>query len=155
MLKKMRIALAIACFIVISLLFLDISGVLHKNFAFLAEFQFIPALLALNVVVLVVLAVLTMVFGRIYCSVICPTGVYQDIVSYFARRIKSKKTRRYSFSAAKTVTSQSVTKIRIAWMPPLLCWVLASRKRHCLPATQAKASPRMKKFGWRLFPKMC
>ena len=29
MLKKMRIALAIACFIVISLLFLDISGVLH------------------------------------------------------------------------------------------------------------------------------
>lgn len=103
MLKKMRIALAIACFIVISLLFLDISGVLHKNFAFLAEFQFIPALLALNVVVLVVLAVLTLVFGRIYCSVICPTGVYQDIVSYFARRIKSKKTRRYSFSAAKTV----------------------------------------------------
>ena len=113
MLKKMRIALAIACFIVISLLFLDISGVLHKNFAFLAEFQFIPALLALNVVVLVVLAVLTLVFGRIYCSVICPTGVYQDIVSYFARRIKSKKTRRYSFSTAKTVLRTVVLAVFI------------------------------------------
>ena len=74
MLKKIRIALAIACFVVISLLFLDISGVLHKNFAFLAEFQFVPALLALNVVVLAVLVVLTLVFGRIYCSVVVLRG---------------------------------------------------------------------------------
>ena len=52
MLKKIRVAIAIACFVIIVLLFLDISGVLHKNFAFLAQFQFVPALLALNVVVL-------------------------------------------------------------------------------------------------------
>ena len=103
MLKKIRVAIAIACFVIIVLLFLDISGVLHKNFAFLAQFQFVPALLALNVVVLVALVALTLVFGRIYCSTICPTGVYQDIVSFFARRIKSRKARRYTYSAAKTV----------------------------------------------------
>lgn len=103
MLKKIRIALAVACFVIIVLLFLDISGVLHKNFAILAELQFVPALLALNVVVLIILVALTLVFGRIYCSVICPTGVYQDIVSFFARRIKSRKARRYTYSAAKTV----------------------------------------------------
>jgi polyferredoxin len=94
MLKKIRVALAIAFFIVISLLFLDISGVLNKYFAYFAELQFVPALLSINVVVLILLVLLTFVFGRIYCSVICPTGVYQDIISYFARRIKSKKARR-------------------------------------------------------------
>lgn len=103
MLKKIRVALAIAFFIVISLLFLDISGVLNKYFAYFAELQFVPALLSINVVVLILLVLLTFVFGRIYCSVICPTGVYQDIISYFARRIKSKKARRYSYSAAKTI----------------------------------------------------
>jgi ferredoxin len=103
MLKKIRVVIAIACFVIIVLLFLDISGVLHKNFAFLAEIQFVPALLALNVIVLIVLIALTLVFGRIYCSTICPMGVYQDIVAFFARRIKSKKARRYTYSVAKTV----------------------------------------------------
>ncbi len=103
MLKKIRIVIAVICFVIIVLLFLDISGVLHKNFAFLAELQFVPALLALNVIVLIALVALTLVFGRIYCSTICPTGVYQDIVAFFARRIKSRKTRRYTYSAAKTV----------------------------------------------------
>ncbi|MGI6048070.1 MAG: 4Fe-4S binding protein [Petrimonas sp.] len=69
----------------------------------MAEIQFVPALLALNVIVLIVLIALTLVFGRIYCSTICPMGVYQDIVAFFARRIKSKKARRYTYSVAKTV----------------------------------------------------
>lgn len=103
MLKKIRVILAVICFVIIALLFLDISGVLHKYFAFLAEFQFVPALLALNGIVLIALVVLTLVFGRIYCSVICPTGIYQDIVAFFAKRTKPKKKRRYTFSRAKTV----------------------------------------------------
>lgn len=103
MLKKIRVALAVIFGLLITLLFLDISGVLHRYFAFAAKLQFVPALLALNVVVLVVLVLLTLIFGRVYCSVICPTGIYQDVVAFFARRVKPKKRRRYAYSKAKTV----------------------------------------------------
>ena len=46
--------------------------------------QFLPALLAVNVGVVSVLLVLTLLFGRVYCSVICPLGVFQDVVSWIA-----------------------------------------------------------------------
>ncbi len=103
MLRKIRVALAVIFGILITLLFLDISGVLHKYFAFTAEWQFVPALLALNVVVLVALVLLTLIFGRVYCSVICPTGIFQDVVAFFARKIKPRKKRKYTYSSAKTV----------------------------------------------------
>lgn len=53
--------------------------------------QFLPALLAVNIGVVSVLLVLTLLFGRVYCSVICPLGVFQDVVS------DSRKTQKESF----------------------------------------------------------
>lgn len=103
MLKKIRVVLAVIFGLLITMLFLDISGVLYRYFAFAVKLQFVPALLALNAVVLIVLVVLTLIFGRVYCSVICPTGIYQDVVAFFARRVKSKKRRRYRYSKPKTV----------------------------------------------------
>lgn len=44
----------------------------------MAKIQFLPALLALNVGVVLLLVVLTLLFGRVYCSVICPLGVFQQ-----------------------------------------------------------------------------
>jgi ferredoxin len=114
MLKKIRVSLEIIFFLLITLLFLDISGLLHTYFAIFAEIQFVPALLARNLVILVLLLLLTWLFGRIYCSVICPLGVYQDIVSYIARRIKPRKKRRYTYSKAKTVLRVVLLVIFIA-----------------------------------------
>ena len=97
MLKKIRIAAAIICFILITLLFLDFTGTLHACFGWLAKIQFIPALLALNIVVVLALLLLTWIFGRVYCSVICPMGILQDIIS----RIASKRKKyRFSYSSA-------------------------------------------------------
>jgi len=99
--------LATVFFIGITLLFLDFTGALHLWLGWMAKVQFLPALLALNVVVVVVLLLLTLVFGRIYCSVICPLGVMQDVISRLGiwwRSRRNKKNRRgtYSFSPAKT-----------------------------------------------------
>ena len=91
MLRKIRITLAAVMMVMITLLFLDVSGTLHHYLAWTARIQFLPALLALNVVVIVALVLLTLIFGRIYCSVICPLGIFQDIVSWI--RGKSKKNR--------------------------------------------------------------
>ena len=92
MLRTVRIALALVFFTGITLLFLDFSGSLHAWLGWMARAQFLPALLAMNVAVLLILVVLTLVFGRIYCSVICPMGVMQDIIAWLAKR---KKHRRY------------------------------------------------------------
>lgn len=99
MLRKIRITLAACCYVLITLLFLDFTGTIHGWFGWLAKIQFLPAVLALNVGVVVALIVLTLVFGRIYCSVICPLGVMQDIVSWMSGKRKKKKYR-FSYSPA-------------------------------------------------------
>ena len=93
MLRKIRTILAGVFFVLITLLFLDITGTLHHWLSWLAQIQFLPAVMALNVVVVAALLLLTLIFGRIYCSVICPLGVFQDILARF-RRKKNK----YSYS---------------------------------------------------------
>ncbi|MBP5334917.1 MAG: 4Fe-4S dicluster domain-containing protein [Bacteroidales bacterium] len=93
MLKKSRIALAAIFFIAISLLFLGISGELTKWFGWMPKFQFLPAVLAVNVGVIVLLVLVALLFGRCYCSIVCPMGVYQDIVSWLSGKRKGKKMR--------------------------------------------------------------
>lgn len=97
MLRKIRITLAAICFVAVTLLFLDFTGTLHLWFGWLAKIQFLPAVLALNFVVIAILLVLTLLFGRIYCSVICPLGIFQDCVSNLNSRRKGKKAR-FSYS---------------------------------------------------------
>lgn len=100
MLKIIRRIVAVVSIIMVTLLFLDFTGAAQKWFGWMAKIQFLPAVLALNVVVIVGLLVLTLVFGRIYCSVICPLGIMQD---GFAWAGKMSKKNRYSFSPAKNV----------------------------------------------------
>ena len=99
MLRKIRLTVALVSFVMITLLFLDFTGTLHTWFGWLAKIQFLPAVLALNVGVILLWVVLTLVFGRVYCSVICPLGVFQDIVSWFSGR-RPKKKYRFSYSPA-------------------------------------------------------
>ncbi len=97
MLKRIRIIAASAFFFLITLLFLDFTGTLHHWLGWMAKVQLVPAILALNLVVIVALALLTLIFGRLYCSVICPLGVFQDGISRISGKRKGKKNRfRYS-----------------------------------------------------------
>ena len=95
MLRKIRIALAAVMFIGITLLFLDFTGTMHHWVSWMPKLQLLEAVLALNVVVIVGLVLLTLIFGRIYCSVICPLGIMQDIFGWLGKKVKKN---RYSFS---------------------------------------------------------
>ncbi|MBQ7272435.1 MAG: 4Fe-4S binding protein [Bacteroidales bacterium] len=94
MLKKIRICAAALFWTGITLLFLDSTGVLRGCLGWMAKIQFLPAVLALNVAVIAALVVLTLLFGRVYCSVICPLGVFQDGISWIGTR-KSKAPYKY------------------------------------------------------------
>lgn len=105
MLRKIRIVLAAIFFTMITLLFLDFTGTLHAWFGWMAKIQFLPALLALNAGVLILLALLTLLFGRIYCSVICPLGGMQDIFAWFGKKARKN---RYSYTPAKNILRYTV-----------------------------------------------
>ena len=103
MLRKIRLTLAIIFFGLITLLFLDFTGTLHAWLSWMATIQFLPAILALHFVAVAAWVAITLVFGRIYCSIICPLGVMQDVISWFSgQRNKKRKRRRFSYSPAKS-----------------------------------------------------
>lgn len=101
MLRKVRIILASIFFIGVTLLFLDFTGTLHAWLGWMAKIQFLPAVLAMNFAVVAALAILTLLFGRLYCSVICPMGVMQDIISWIHKKFQKKARFRFSYSPAK------------------------------------------------------
>lgn len=100
MLKKIRVTASIIIFVLITFYMLDFADLLPEKLGLLAKIQFVPALLALNLAVITAIIGLTLIFGRVYCSSICPMGIYQDIVAWISKRFNKKK--RYSFSKAKT-----------------------------------------------------
>lgn len=81
----------------ITLLFLDFTGTLHAWFGWMAKLQFVPALLASGSITVLAIIV-TMTFGRIYCSILCPLGVYQDGISRMAEK---RKKNRYKFKKSR------------------------------------------------------
>ncbi len=99
MLRKIRIIAAMVFWVGITLLFLDFTGTAHAWLGWMARVQFLPALLALNVGVVVGLVALTLVCGRVYCSVVCPLGVMQDVVSWLSGR-RRRKGHRFTYSPA-------------------------------------------------------
>lgn len=99
MLKKIRVTLAAIFLLGLTWLFLDFTGTAQAWLGWMAKLQFLPAVLAVNVGVVVLLVALTIIFGRIYCSVICPLGVFQDVVSWIsAKAHKKQKAGRFSYS---------------------------------------------------------
>ncbi len=64
-----------------------------------------PAIIGLHIVIVVALLALTFLFGRLYCSVICPLGVSQDLIARVGRRGKKKP---YSYSPAKSILRYTI-----------------------------------------------
>lgn len=68
----------------------------------LARWQLVPSVLgtlsgaAVSVVILGVLLLLTLLFGRVYCSFICPLGILQDIVFRIRRWLAPKRFLKFS-----------------------------------------------------------
>lgn len=91
MLRKVRIALASVFFVGITLLFLDFTGVLHLYLGWMAKLQLLPAVLSLNVAVVLFFVVVTLLVGRTYCSVVCPMGVMQDVFIWLGGRWKKNR----------------------------------------------------------------
>jgi polyferredoxin len=101
MLRKIRIILGAITLLLLTFLFVDFAGLLPAEQIPLAEIQFFPALLSMSLGTVVALLILTLIFGRVYCSVICPLGIFQDLIDRISRLFKKRK--KYGFSPEKKV----------------------------------------------------
>ena len=91
MIRKGRIIISLGMLLVMVLTF---GGLLAPV---LPHWQFLPALLAGNVLALALILAVTFLFGRVYCSVLCPLGIGQDLVIWLSGR-RRKKRRSFSFT---------------------------------------------------------
>jgi polyferredoxin len=82
-------------FIGITWLFLDFTGTAHHLVGWMPKIQLLEALLAGSVLIVAGITILTLIFGRIYCSVICPLGIMMDLFGWLGKKAKKN---RYSFS---------------------------------------------------------
>lgn len=103
-LRKIRIVVSLIFFIATTFLFVDIfnfsTPAITNKIVFL---QFVPSLLKFVAVLsfttfgFIIILVLTILFGRVYCSSICPLGTFQDVINNIAGRFRNKKKRRAEY----------------------------------------------------------
>lgn len=101
MLRKIRIVLAAIFFVIITLLLLGLTGKLQTWFGWMPGLQLPQSALAKNFIAVIAMVVLTLVMGRVYCSIICPLGVFQDIVSWLGGK-KGKTEGRFHYRKKNT-----------------------------------------------------
>ncbi len=127
MLKKIRIILEIVFFTGITIMLLDFTGALHAWLGWMVKLQLLPAIMAVNVAVLAGLFVITLLFGRIYCSTVCPLGAYQDGVSHIAVSARRRRGNRkpFAFKKEKKILRYTVLVLTIAAFIAGLQYVVA------------------------------
>lgn len=112
-LRKIRIAVAVMVIAVITFGFIDFAGVLDNPM--LQKIQFVPALLSLSLVTLAIILLVTFLFGRAYCSTVCPLGIFQDFWNWLAKKFDKKK--KYGYKAPVTWLRWGVLGVLVvAWL---------------------------------------
>jgi ferredoxin len=88
-LKAVRVAVCLVFFALTALVFLDLGNMIPPSFTgAIVYLQFVPSLLAfshgaaLGAGGFVFVVALTVLFGRVYCSSVCPLGTLQDAIGF-------------------------------------------------------------------------
>jgi ferredoxin len=103
-LKKIRVIIALIFFLFLVFLFIDFRKLLPQAFYdTILYLQFVPSLLkfisavSIATIGFLIVLIITALFGRVYCSAICPLGILQDCILWIKKRVKRKF--RYRFSS--------------------------------------------------------
>ncbi len=130
-LKAVRVGISLLFLFVTSLLFLDFRRIIPQEwFSTILVLQFVPSLLkfsyllSLSVFGFVVVLVLTLLFGRVYCSTICPLGIMQDVVAWISRRFRSRKGRRYHYASPHRVWWYGILAVTVVALVAGSTWLL-------------------------------
>ncbi len=103
-LRILRIALAAFFLVALTAAFVDFTGTAARWFGWTAKLQLWPSALAFSAATIVAIVACTLLFGRVYCSVVCPLGILQDVL-IFLRRL-------FGFKFAATAETKPVHLVR-------------------------------------------
>ena len=91
-LKAVRVGISVTLFALVAFIFLDFRNVLPPSVIRKALYlQFIPSLMkfmdaaAIGAAGFIFVTILTLLFGRVYCSFLCPLGTLQDSACFIGR----------------------------------------------------------------------
>ncbi len=101
-LRAGRIVAAVTVWVAVTCMLVSYGMTFPMLAGWIARVQFLPAAMAFSLATIVFWLIATLVFGRIYCSVACPLGVFQDICARLARLGRWRHTRLYHYSAPLT-----------------------------------------------------
>ncbi|HVO74852.1 MAG TPA: 4Fe-4S binding protein, partial [Ignavibacteriaceae bacterium] len=99
-LKIIRVFVSVLFLILTALLFLSSdpdSKLVTRFSSYILFLQFVPSavkffsLFALASIGFFAVIVVTLLFGRVYCSTACPLGTLQDIINFISKKIYKKK----------------------------------------------------------------
>jgi len=118
-LRKIRIIVSIIFFIPTTFLFADIFSLVPPSLSNgIVYLQFVPSVLKFAVLLsfssfgFIIVLALTILFGRVYCSLICPLGTLQDFVNWIRGKIKKRNKRRFEF-----LKEQKLLRISLLLIP--------------------------------------
>jgi ferredoxin len=101
-LKTIRVTVSLTFFVMTGLLFLDFYDLVPPAWTVNTLFlQFVPSitkfitLISISATGFIIILLITALFGRVYCSTICPLGTLQDLVSFVSRKLGKKKHHRH------------------------------------------------------------
>lgn len=104
-LSKLRRAVSVLFFLLTAVIFLDIAQLIPPVFSDSILFiQFVPSVInfldspALIASGFIIDLFTVILWGRVYCSSVCPIGTLQDFVSRFRRKVKGRK--KYTYRRA-------------------------------------------------------
>jgi ferredoxin len=117
-LKSLRVGISVVFFVLTAFLFLDLwNTVAPPVTGGILYLQFVPSLLkflttaAAGATGFIAVAILTVLFGRVYCSTICPLGTLQDGIGFLAR--KKGKRCRFKWSKPHHVLRYSIFALTV------------------------------------------
>ena len=132
-LRPLRIIIALIIFAGFLVLFSDVKGKLpSSSYKVLTYLQLLPSVLKFivlpGVAGFMIILLVTLFSGRVYCSILCPLGIMQDAISYVWDKIPVKKKRRrfkkaldyirYPILGASVISLFFTGVLAINWLDP-------------------------------------
>ena len=103
-LKPFRIIFSVIVLVLFLILFVDFTNLIPEKVYDTALFlQFIPSLLILKKLFTVagigfiIIIALNSIWGRVYCSFLCPLGILQDVISFISKKVRRLKRYKYAY----------------------------------------------------------
>ena len=98
-LKILRIVVSVVVFLMITLLWIEYGSFFMCSVGWIEKSQIFPTAMMFSAGMLIFWMLVSMLFGRIYCSTVCPLGTWLDFVGHVGHCTRKKD---YHYSPALT-----------------------------------------------------